>query len=97
MQIQVAGHFCYKNEEQYIEFKKIFTDSGKLPIHYSDWKRSADNLMNHYKGSGVKILEVYTEVDDFVLWCRTHGHDLNSDGRKAYANMRAGDYIINSR
>ncbi|ENN8377987.1 hypothetical protein ACAX46_003444 [Providencia rettgeri] len=89
MQIKVAGVFCYKDENQFNEFKELFTDSHILPSNYSDWKSLTNKLIDKYKNTDTKIIEVYTDTNEFSVWCSSTGNNVDASGRKAFANMKA--------
>ncbi|EJI4858943.1 hypothetical protein RTS15_003347 [Salmonella enterica] len=93
-QIQAAGWFCYKDENQYNELKSIFTDAHKLPVTFSRWKELTDKGIHEAESGGMVIVRAYAEsTDEFVSFCRHHGKSLSAEGRKHFANFKAAEYL----
>ncbi|MBG6243370.1 MAG: hypothetical protein EKE20_16935 [Candidatus Symbiopectobacterium sp. Dall1.0] len=94
MKIQAIGVFWYKDSAQYHDFKKIFADSDKLHIRFSNWKQQAEKLVKKQESNGIAVVKAYAEPAEFVAWCRANGHTIDSKGRAAFANIKAHEYLV---
>lgn len=94
MQVQAIGILWFKDAIQYHEYKKIFTDSKVLSDSYSDWLKGAEKLVKRYESGGTTVIKAYAEPSEFVTWCGANGKGINSEGRMAFANTKAYEYLV---
>lgn len=94
---QVVGMFCYKDQKQYDDFLKIFTDSDALPRDFFDWEQKANNGIKQQAKLGVHVIRVYAEsTEEFTTWCRVNGRDINTKGRLAFTNFKLAQQLKRS-
>jgi predicted nuclease with RNAse H fold len=85
-----VGWFCYKSQEQYSEFLKIFTDTNVLPRDFTSWKNLADKDIEHAENHGINVIRVYPEsAEEFATWCQIHKSGINAEGRTGFASFKA--------
>ncbi|PHM23279.1 hypothetical protein [Xenorhabdus budapestensis] len=93
-QQKAVAFFCYKDESQYNEFLKIFTDVEKLPATFERWKHFNEKGIHEMESEGVIPIRVYPESTIiFIDFCRIHGKELDAKGRIHFANTRAREYL----
>lgn len=91
--VRAYAIFCYLSEEQYNEFRSIFTDADKLPATFEEWKQLTKQLVKKLEGEDVIIFYRYADTtQDFIDFCRHHEIDVNAKGRNRFAELAvAGD------
>lgn len=93
---QMIGWFCYDTEEQYNEFKEIFTDADKLPKTYLAWKLWTDQSIRFEESLGASVTKIYpTNSVEFIEFCNRHHIPLNFEGRKTYVESKLYGEIPN--
>lgn len=86
--ISIVGLVWYA-EEDFAQIKALMLDSDKLPPRYADWQARAENGERQLRAQGHKTVRAYLKPEAFQQWCRTNGHEVNSQGRMAFANWYA--------
>lgn len=94
MQVQALGILWFKDATQYTEYKKIFTDSQVLSESFTEWLRDAEKIVKRYENGGATIIKAYAEPAEFLSWCHANGKTVDSEGRMAFANFKAYEYLI---
>ncbi|HWL51317.1 MAG TPA: hypothetical protein VNQ90_02720 [Chthoniobacteraceae bacterium] len=95
MKIQVVGMAWYRRED-YDSIRQIMDDGKALPPVYDDWLAAAERGFKKLTGDGLRIVRAEIDPATFPAWCATNGHKVNSDGRKAFANLRAFESVHNN-
>jgi len=97
MQVQAYGIFWFKDAAQYHEYKTIFTDSVVLAVSFSDWLKDANKIVKRFESQGATIVKAYAEPSEFVAWCSSNGKTVNAEGRMAFANSKAHEYLVSKQ
>jgi hypothetical protein len=93
----VIGMFCYKDEAQYSQFSKLFTDSSRLLATFSAWKVKADRGVKQLSKNGNLVIRVYPgSTEEFTTWCRINGRGVDSKGRMSFASSKASEALKTS-
>lgn len=95
--VQATGMFWYRNAREYDAFLKLFSDAARLPPSYSSWKRQAEEHYTRLLRGGHLIVKAEASPDEFVAWAERTGHDVNAEGRMAFANLKAFEYLAKIR
>lgn len=78
--------------EDYETLRVRFADGGKLPERYEAWQFATEQVEQVVQRSGVEVVRVTIEPDDFLAWCERVG--LPSDGA---ARSRFAAEVLSSR
>ena len=88
MQVLVVG-MAWFSAESYDRLRALFEDGDKLPVTYAQWLVNADAGYQSLSASGVSVIKVDIDLDQFPKWCASQGHNINAEARKAYASFVA--------
>jgi hypothetical protein len=72
------------NEKDYPALLEIFADGNKMPRHWKDWLKIAEEMEQGLKAYGHVVLRVYIDPNVFRDWCAAHGTSTNGEGRKRF-------------
>ena len=67
----------------------LFKDGDKFPRSYDEWLAKAETGRRGLEAQGVNVVAIHIDPDEFPVWCAEHGHDLNGQGRNAFASWAA--------
>ncbi|ELG9298337.1 hypothetical protein ROL52_004768, partial [Salmonella enterica] len=68
--------FWFKNLDQYESCKEVLTDSWVLPDDYRDWLIRFNQMIDRYERSGIEVIKVEIEPNEFVNWCLSNGCEI---------------------
>lgn len=69
------------------------SDADKLPSSYEKWFYRAQKTEQQVRRSGTAAVRVHLDIDEFTAHCRTHGLNLDANGRNAYAALVAAKML----
>ena len=78
--------------DDYETLRARLADGGKLPERYETWRVATEQVEQVVQRSGVEVVRVTIEPDDFLAWCERVG--LPSDGA---ARSRFAAEVLSSR
>ena len=73
----------------YKRIKTVMEDGNNLPISYGEWEANAKAIEEALGGEGYTVIRANLRSSEFVQWCKSTGHHINSQGRNAFANFAA--------
>lgn len=85
----IAGLAWYKRED-YSRIIQIMSDRHLLPNDFDIWLRKAEKGANELRAQGYTVVKVYVQPDEFLVWCKSVGLDVNATARIKYAAFIAG-------
>ena len=85
----IAVGLAWYRPENFAEVRAMMTDSDVLPASHQELMNRVHKLERHFRRSGIAIVRVYLDTDDFPAFCRANGLDLDAEGRLAYVNAVA--------
>ncbi len=69
------------HEADYNGLREMFEDGKRLPLSFQQWLEVSEGLLEFLKEQGVLIEKVYVTPENFPIWCRERGLNLNSRSR----------------
>jgi hypothetical protein len=75
--------------ENYARLASMFEDHAGVNSSYEEWLFAAETRRQELEKSGVRVLCVELDPDEFPAWCKSVGMRLNAESRKAYTNYIA--------
>lgn len=88
MQIQALGMVWYK-AENYERLRATFDDGETLPASYEKWLSKAEVGRAHFEATGVRVVCVDIDPDEFPRWCKEEGLRQGAHARNMYASLIA--------
>ena len=82
--IQATGMVWFKREN-FERLIALFKDGHKLHRTYDEWFNAAEVGRKAFEAKGGRVVCVDIDPHDFPVWCKAKGHDLDANGRQAYA------------
>ncbi|EEK7563456.1 hypothetical protein II39_24425, partial [Salmonella enterica subsp. enterica serovar Dublin] len=70
--------FWFKNLDPYESCKEILTDSWVLPDDYRDWLIRFNQMIDRYERSGIEVIKVEIEPNEFSIWCLANGCEIST-------------------
>ncbi|MCF8156425.1 MAG: hypothetical protein K9K35_10505 [Rhodoferax sp.] len=86
--IQSIGLPWYERGE-WVQARAVMEDGHSLARTYGEWEANAKELEQALRGEGYAVVRAHIRPLQFVAWCRANGHNVNSEGRNAFANWCA--------
>ncbi|AVE59968.1 MULTISPECIES: hypothetical protein [Citrobacter] len=86
--------FWFKNQEQYDSYKKVLTDAWVLPENYRDWLIRFNQMVERYENSGIQVIKVEAEADEFASWCLSNVRDTSTKSCNDFAAFIGGSKAI---
>lgn len=77
--------FWFKNLDQYESCKEILTDSWVLPDDYRDWLIRFNQMIDRYERSGIEVIKVEIEPNEFSIWCLANGCEISTKSCNDFA------------
>ena len=71
------------------KIKTIMEDKHSLARTYREWQADAKELEQALRGEGYAVVRAHIRPVDFVIWCKANSHNINAQGRNAFANWCA--------
>ena len=85
------------NEEDYLAALEIFPDGIKMPPHWKEWQRMAEEMEAGLKAYGHVVMRVHIDPKTFPDWCASHGTSPGSEGRKRFVAAAVAERYGNSQ
>ena len=92
MKVTVIGIAWYRRED-YSRLLEVFPDAQKLPEIYDDWLKGAELGERKLSSSGVRVIRIVVEPDEFTRWCQSAGCDLDANARTRFASERVAHIV----
>lgn len=73
----------------YPEILRIMADGNLMPTSHADWQRKAEQQEQTIKNQGYRVIRAVVKPKDFRVWCMARGHNVDAQGRIAFANEQA--------
>lgn len=73
----------------YAQIKSVMEDGNSLAPTYGKWQADAQEIEEALRGDGYTVIRAHIRPVDFVQWCKANSHNINSQGRNAFANFCA--------
>jgi hypothetical protein len=86
--VQAIGMAWFKREN-FDRLRRLFKDGHKLHRTYDEWLAAAEAGRKRYEVQGFRVVCVDIDPDHFPEWCREKGHEVDANGRTAYASYIA--------
>ncbi|NMV37220.1 hypothetical protein [Ralstonia insidiosa] len=88
LSVQAVGIPWYK-ESDFLRLRALFVDGDKLHPTFLQWKDAAEQLHKRLMRQGVVVVKAYIDPETFPAWCAANGHNVDANGRNAFANVEA--------
>jgi hypothetical protein len=85
---------AWYGREDYARILEVMEDREVLPRTFEKWLYAAEKGRQKFLGTGVIVVKANIKPDEFVAWCAANNRRVDSDGRKAFANLVAYQYAM---
>lgn len=85
--IDVCPWFTREGFNRYREL-----DPQAAHMTFDQWLSNAENAVQQMKASGVNVITVIIDPDEFVAWCQAGGHKIDAAARVQFASL-----VLNKR
>lgn len=75
--------------ETFEEVMALMKDGDRLFRTYAEWEVAAQRTEERLSGEGNLVVRAHIRPVEFAEWCRARGHDVDAQGRLAFANWTA--------
>ncbi|WP_018262243.1 hypothetical protein [Methylobacterium sp. WSM2598] len=75
--------------EDYARLRALMQDADRLPTSHEAWRVSAEQVEGEVTRSGVAVVRVVVEPDEFAAWCNERGLRADGAARARFANEKA--------
>ncbi|EGG1850480.1 hypothetical protein IM140_004590 [Salmonella enterica subsp. enterica serovar Dublin] len=89
--------FWFKNLEPYESCKEILTDSWVLPDDYRDWLIRFNQMIDRYERSGIEVIKVEIEPNEFSIWCLANGCEISTKSCNDFAVFHGSSKALRDR
>ena len=86
--VQVLAMVWYR-EADFDQLMAMFIDRAKLHRTFLQWQDSAEQGRKRLLRQGHVVVKAHIDPGTFPAWCAAHGHQLDANGRNAFANAEA--------
>lgn len=86
--VPAIGVVWYRSRD-YPRILEIMADAHLLPRSYHAWRKQAEEAYAQRARSGVTLVRVYLDPQEFIAWCTSNGHEVDAQGRMAFAARHA--------
>jgi hypothetical protein len=93
---EAIGVIWYKNEKDFLAARAIFADAFLLPDTYREYLEAFSEISAKIKAAGKTIVKAELDPGTFVSWCNARGLNVDADGRTAFANEKAIEFLKQS-
>ena len=91
-----VGVIWYKNKEDFIKARAIFTDAFLLPDTYEEFLTGFAEIESRVKASGKIMVKAELNPATFPGWCKERSLNVDANGRIAWANEKAVEFLKES-
>jgi hypothetical protein len=88
LQAQIIGIPWY-GAQNYAACRAVMADKDVLPVTYYEWRKKADRLVKELERSGKRIVHADIDAEQFPVWCRARGLNVDAKARMEFANDAA--------
>jgi uncharacterized membrane protein len=75
--------------KNYPRVLKFMEDAHLLPSSYDQWRARAERLVRQTEASGVRVIKVDVDPEEFVAWAKARGLKADANARVEFANEAA--------
>ncbi len=87
--MQIIVGMAWYERDDYPRILEIMEDAEKLPRTYDEWKQRAELGESQMRAAGRRVVRAIIKPEEFVAWCATNGHNVDTNGRTAFASAEA--------
>ncbi|HED1416057.1 TPA: hypothetical protein R4S01_002905 [Enterobacter hormaechei subsp. steigerwaltii] len=89
--------YWFKNRDQYDSCIELLTDSWVLPDDYRDWLIRFNQMIDRYERSGIEVIKVEIEPNEFTNWCLANGCEISTKSCNDFAVFHGGSQSLRYR
>ena len=78
-------------EPDWKRFIEIMEDSETNYETWTQWREGVEGFKIQCQGDGTETVEIFVDLDEFILWCRKNGYSLNGESRAAFVAEKLRD------
>ena len=93
--VRAIGMAWYTRQD-YPRILEIMEDAEKLPPSYFAWSKAAERGKREAERQGQIVIRAIIDPDDFSLWCRARGLNVDAEARMRFANETACAAVKNT-
>ncbi|MAM95707.1 hypothetical protein [Parvibaculum sp.] len=86
--VRAAGMAWYTRQD-YPRILEIMEDAEKLPPTYFAWSKAAERGKRDLERKGHIVITAIIDPDEFPVWCRARGLNIDAKARIQFANETA--------
>lgn len=84
----LVGMPWFKRDD-YARILQIMQDAHRLPATFDEWRKKAGGGESVLRREGHVVVRAVIDPDDFPVWCRARGLDIDAKARTAFASQFA--------
>jgi hypothetical protein len=89
MQVKAVAFYWYPSEDDYKKMQSSAEDGSTMHETYAEWLIAAETGIENFKSTpDISVRKMEVPTDEFIAWCNSTGHKLNSESRSAIANHK---------
>lgn len=77
------------SEEEWHRAKVAMEDAHTFHDSYAEFVQAVMQAERNLMTKGVAVIRVNLKMEEFIPWCRSTGHKINSEARSHYAALKA--------
>lgn len=93
---KAVGLIWYKDKEDFLKARAIFTDAFLLPDTYEEFLIKATELIAKIEASGMPVVKAELNPETFPAWCKERSLNVDAKGREAFGNAAALEFLKKS-
>ena len=93
---KAVGLIWYKDKEDFLNARAIFTDAFLLPDTYEEFLIKATELIAKIEASGMPVVKAELNPETFPAWCKERSLNVDAHGREAFGNAAAIEFLKKS-
>jgi hypothetical protein len=87
--VPAAVGLAWYRRQDYPRILQVMEDADKLFATYDHWQKSAERTERELKRAGHIVVRAVIDPDEFVVWCRMQGLNVDAKARTRWANEAA--------
>lgn len=80
---------AWYTRQDYPRILEIMEDAENLPATWHDWNKKAERIQRDAERQGHIVIRAVIDPDDFPVWCRARGLNVDAEARIRFANETA--------
>jgi hypothetical protein len=84
-----AYGIAWYRRQDYARVLEVMADADQLPETFDKWLHRAEKALKEARNRGLLAVKAHIDPDQFVIWCRERGLNVDANARTQYAAIIA--------